>query len=47
VWIDGIYLEPRIEDQAQCIPVIVGTMPEGKKEMVDFVRRERAILAVR
>jgi hypothetical protein len=28
------------------VPVIVGTMPEGKKEMVDFAR-ERGILAVR
>jgi transposase-like protein len=29
-WVDGIYLEARLEDQAQCILVIIGATPEGK-----------------
>lgn len=36
VWVDGIYLEARLEDQAQCILVIIGATPEGKKELVGF-----------
>jgi transposase-like protein len=33
-WADGIHLEARLEDQAQCILVIIGATPEGKKELV-------------
>src|SRR3954451_3308181 len=35
-WVDGIHLEARLEDQAQCILVIIGATPEGKKELVGF-----------
>ncbi|MGH8513833.1 MAG: IS256 family transposase, partial [Gammaproteobacteria bacterium] len=35
-WVDGIYLEARLEDQAQCILVIIGATPEGRKELVGF-----------
>jgi transposase-like protein len=35
-WADGIHLEARLEEQAQCILVIVGATPEGKKELVGF-----------
>ena len=27
-WADGIHLEPRLEEQAQCILVIIGATPE-------------------
>jgi transposase-like protein len=30
-WADGIHLEARLEDQAQCILVIIGATPEGKR----------------
>ena len=33
-WADGIHLEARLEEQAQCILVIIGATPEGKKEPV-------------
>ena len=36
VWADGIYLEARLEDEKQCILVLIGTTPEGKKELVGF-----------
>jgi len=36
LWADGIHLEARLEDQAQCILVIIGATPEGKKELVGF-----------
>jgi transposase-like protein len=36
-WVDGIHLEARLEDQAQCILVIIGATPEGKKELVGFI----------
>jgi len=36
VWADGIHLEARLEDQAQCILVIIGATPEGRKEIVGF-----------
>jgi len=36
VWADGIHLQARLEDDAQCILVIIGATPEGKKELIDF-----------
>src|SRR6056297_2750108 len=36
IWADGIYLQARIEPQAECILVILGATPEGKKELVGF-----------
>jgi putative transposase len=35
-WADGIHLEARLEEQAQCILVIIGATAEGKKELVGF-----------
>ncbi len=35
-WVDGIYVEARLEDQAQCILVIIGATPEGRKDLVGF-----------
>ena len=34
VWADGIYLQARLEDAKQCILVIIGATPEGKKELL-------------
>jgi len=36
IWADGIHLQARIEDEKQCILVIIGATPEGKKELVGF-----------
>jgi putative transposase len=36
VWADGIYLEARLADEKQCILVLIGATPEGKKELVGF-----------
>ena len=36
VWADGLYLQARMEPQAECMPVLIGTTPEGKKELVGF-----------
>jgi len=36
IWADGIHLQARLEDGAQCILVIIGATPEGKKELVGF-----------
>ena len=33
---DGVYLQARMEPQAECILVILGATPEGKKEVVGF-----------
>ena len=33
-WVDGIHVQTRLEDDAQCLLVIVGATPEGKKEFV-------------
>jgi transposase-like protein len=35
-WADGIHLEARLEDEKQCILVIIGATPEGRKELVGF-----------
>ena len=37
IWADGIHLEARLEDEKQCILVLIGATPEGKKELVGFV----------
>ena len=36
IWADGIYLQARMEPQAECMLVILGATPEGKKELVGF-----------
>ena len=35
-WADGIYLQARLEDAKQCILVIIGATPEGRKELLGF-----------
>jgi transposase-like protein len=45
IWADGIHLQARLEDEKQCILVLIGATPEGRKELVGFTRwrpRERA-----
>jgi transposase-like protein len=37
IWADGIHLQARMEDEKQCILVIIGATPEGRKELVGFV----------
>src|SRR6266403_998673 len=34
VWADGIYVQARLEDDAQCLLIIIGATPEGNKELV-------------
>ena len=36
LWADGIYLQARMEPQAECMLVLIGATPEGKKELVGF-----------
>jgi putative transposase len=36
VWADGIYLQARLADEKQCILVLIGATPEGRKELVGF-----------
>jgi len=36
MWADGIYLQARLEDTKQCILVIIGATPEGRKELLGF-----------
>jgi transposase-like protein len=37
LWADGIYFQARMEDDKQCMLVIIGATPEGKKELVGFL----------
>ena len=46
-WADGIHLEARLEEQAQCILVIIGATPEGRKELVGFTDGIRESYATR
>jgi putative transposase len=34
MWVDGIHVQARLEEDPQCLLVIVGATPEGKKELV-------------
>ncbi len=36
IWADGVYFQARMEDESQCMLVIIGTTPEGKKELLGF-----------
>jgi putative transposase len=36
IWADGVYLQARMEDQAECMLVLIGATPEGKKDLVGF-----------
>ena len=36
LWADGVYLQARMEPQAECLLVLIGATPEGKKELVGF-----------
>ena len=36
LWADGIYLQARMEEQAECMLVLIGATPEGKKELIGF-----------
>ena len=36
IWADGVYLQARMEPEAECILVIIGATPEGKKELLGF-----------
>jgi len=35
-WADGIYLQGQMEDEKQCILVIIGATPEGRKDLIGF-----------
>ena len=37
MWADGIHVQARLEDTAQCLLVIIGATPEGKKELVGLI----------
>ena len=41
VWADGVYHQARIEPQAECMLVLIGATPEGKKELVGFQTGQR------
>ena len=36
VWADGVYLQARMEPAAECMLVMIGATPEGKKELIGF-----------
>lgn len=36
IWADGVYLQARMEPAAECMLVVIGATPEGKKELVGF-----------
>ena len=37
LWVDGIHVQARLEDATQCLLVIIGATPEGKKELVGLI----------
>ena len=36
IWADGVYLQGRMEPDKQCILVLIGATPEGRKELIGF-----------
>jgi transposase-like protein len=41
VWADGVYLQARMEPQAECMLVLMGATPEGGKELIGFQTGQR------
>ena len=41
VWADGVYFNIRLEEDRQCILVLMGATPEGKKELIAVVDGHR------
>ena len=35
-WADGVYLQARMEEHSDCMLVLLGATPEGKKELIGF-----------
>src|SRR6185503_19256561 len=35
-WYDGVFLQARMEDHGECMLVLIGATPEGKKELIGF-----------
>lgn len=44
VWADGVFLQARLEDHGECMLVLIGATPEGRKELFgsQIVARESA-----
>ena len=36
VWADGVFLQARMEDHSECMLVLIGATPEGRKELIGF-----------
>src|SRR6267142_20172 len=36
IWADGVYLQARMEPDKQCLLVLIGATPEGRKELIGF-----------
>src|SRR6187397_3374070 len=36
VWADGVFLQACMEDHGECMLVLIGATPEGKKELIGF-----------
>ena len=36
IWADGVYLQARMEPQAECMLVLIGATPRGRKELLGF-----------
>lgn len=36
IWADGVYLQARMEPEAECVLVMIGATPEGRKEPLGF-----------
>jgi len=36
VWADGVFLQARMEDHGECMLVLIGATPEGRKELIGF-----------
>ena len=35
-WADGVFVQARMEDHGECMLVLIGATPEGKKELIGF-----------
>jgi transposase-like protein len=35
-WADGVFLQARMEDHGECMLVLIGATPEGRKELIGF-----------
>jgi hypothetical protein len=45
MWAEGVFLQARMEDHGECMLVLIGATPEGRKELIGFPDERKRVVA--